>query len=228
MNFGYIHLPREFCFLLKSNMQTSGKGHQYLKKDFWSRPSFQGVLKHACHDMGSAVSFERVINSFGWLGLRDRLAACYLHHQQFGRFPNAPTLHDVEELLSFEKNCSISSLDGHSRSFLLAFYLKMGLFYLKRHYPNEKFSNDWDTVEICELLKHNKVKVERIDWLFLSLLHLKNNLGIEKLKSEISGTGGHNTLINSMGQEDRYNYTKTLMEYGASIGDKDVFINHEV
>ena len=228
MNFGYIHLPREFCFLLQSNMQTTGKGYQYLKKEFWSRPGFQGVLRHACHDMGSSISFEKVINSLGWLGLRDRLAACYLHHQQFGRFPNAPTLHDVEEILAFEKRCSSSTVDGYSRSFLLGFYLKMGLFYFKRHYPHEKFSLNWDTPDIFQALNSGSARVEKIDWLFLSLLHLNKNLNFKLLDENLGLEFGHREVAQKLTQESRYEYTRAMLEYGASIGDRDVFINHEV
>jgi hypothetical protein len=228
MNFGYIHLPREFCFLLQSNMQTSGSGFQYLKKTFWSRPSFQGVLRLACHDMGSSISFERVINSLGWLGLRDRLAACYLHHQQYGRFPKAPTLHDVEEILNFEKKCSSSTVDGLSRPFLLAFYLKMGLLYFQRHYPHEKFVNNWDTPEVFEILKLSKTRVEKIDWLFVSLLHLSKSIDSKRMRETLGQANGHASLVALLSQEKRYEYTRALAEYGASIGDKDVFVNHEV
>jgi len=209
-------------------MQTSGKGFQYLKKEFWSKPSFQGVLRHACHDMGQAISFERVVNSLGWLGLRDRLAAIYLHHQQHGRFPHAPTLLDVEDLLTFEKRCSGSTVDGYSRPFLLAFYLKMGLYYFQRHYPQEKFSNNWDTPEIYEALSLTKSRVEKVDWLFLSLLHLKRSVGGDKLKAEISKSGGYSSLMSSLTKESKYEYTRALIEYGASIGDKEVFNNFEV
>lgn len=209
-------------------MQTSGKGFQYLKKEFWSKPCFQGVLRHACGDLGQSISFERVINSLGWLGLRDRLAASYLHHQQYGRFPHAPTLHDVDDLLSFEKRCSSSTVDGYSRPFLLAFYLKMGLYYFKRHYPQEKFSNNWDTPEIYEVLSLTKSRVEKIDWLFLSLLHLKREIGSEKIKREIVKVDGYSSLMSSLSKESKYEYIRALIEYGASIGDKDVFNNHEV
>ena len=228
MNFGYIHLPREFCFLLQSNMQTSGRGYQYLRKEFWSRPSFQGVLRHACHDMGSAISFERVINSLGWLGLRDRLAATYLHHQQHGKFPQAPTLHDVEDLLSFEKNCEGNTVDGYSRAFLLAFYLKMGLFYFQRHYPTEKFTHNWETPEIYDVISSSKSRVERIDWLFLSLMHLRKSVGAEAIKESLGKYDGYLSLAASLSKEAKYEYTRSLIEYGASIGDKEVFSRQEV
>ena len=127
MYFDYVHLPDEFCTLLKSNMQTTGSGYQFLRKQLWDRPHFQAILKRACADLNGSLSFERIINSLGWLGLRDRLASTYLYHQEFGHFPDVVLLKNIEDILQFEEQLKSQTIDGHGRHFLYCFYIKMNL-----------------------------------------------------------------------------------------------------
>lgn len=228
MAFDYIHLPKEFTFLLRSNMQSSGYGFSYLKKTLWEKPGFNALVFQLCGDLGNQISFEKVTTSLGWLGLRDRLAAAYLYHAEYGVFPSQSNLLPLKEVLDFEDSLKSYSVDGHSRAFLLGFYLKMGIIKEQKKEGEDTGERNLLSKELPIVLEVAGSKVTEVDWLCLSLHYFLKSLGKEKVLESFAAENSFLSLQNQLNEQQKYQMTKGLLAYAASIGDRDALYSHRV
>jgi len=228
MYFNYVHLPEEFCKLLKSNMQTTGPGYQYLRKELWNQPHFQAIVLRACYDMKGKLSFERIINSLGWLGLRDRLASIYLYHQEFGDFPEHVLLKNIDDILLFEEEVKGQTIDGHGRHFLYAFYTKMNLYYIKRTDPTGTYHANLLSKDALDVIKSFSKKTIEVDWLCLAISHFCQYLGQQKVRDILSQGGSYLELSGLLGPPQKFSMNENFLTYAASIRDENPFIFEEV
>jgi|GEM_PF-1978320 hypothetical protein len=226
MAYGYVHLPEEFVTLLQSNMQTSGSGYARLKRDYWQRPHFQSVLSRATADLGNRQSFEQLINTLGWLGLRDRLAAFFLEHQAKGYYPKSFTLESIEDILAFEDEVKSLNLNGYSRAFLIGFYLKMG-HYEEQVAQGKPIQKNIALIsqDVLDVLALAKTRVAQVDWLCLSLHYLIKFRGVDKVKKLIRGGGGYSSLKSELTPQQEFTMMKAFLAYGASIYHNEAFHN---
>jgi hypothetical protein len=224
MYFNYVHMPEEFCLLLKSNMQTTGPGYQILRKNLWDRPQFQAILSRACVDLKGSLSFERIINSLGWLGLRDRLASTYLYHQEHGHFPDIVLLKNIEDILHFEEEIKSQTIDGHGRHFLYAFYIKMNLYYIKRTDPKATYHNRLMSKASLELIKEFSKKTVEVDWLCIVIHHFIEYLGEEKVRSILAQGGAYSQMLEELKPPQKYTMNENFLSYGASVRDEAPFV----
>lgn len=229
MAYGYVHLPEEFTSLLQMNMQTSGEGYAHLKRNCWPAPQFQSVACRASKDLGHNMSFEQTINTLGWLGLRDRMAAYYLNHQFHGHYPETTTLELLEDILEFEEAVKNISLNGYSRAFLFGFYLKMGYFEeqnMSGKTPNKQMKLISD--DIIEVLNLVEKRIIPLDWLCLSLHYLLKFRGKEKVLKLLRAGGGFESLKSEISPQEEFLMTKAFLAYGASIYQQEAFYNPTV
>lgn len=234
----YVNLPREFIILLQSNMQTSGHGYALLRKSLWSSASFQSMIARTCSDIDGNLSFEKIINSLGWLGLRDRFANAYLHYQKFGRFPQAPTLELVEDILDFESKLKGNTVDGYGRAFLFGFYKKMNYFKEESQLTsiNGSLKNTRQeglpfkiiSDDSYKLLGIMKSRCAFIDWLCLAVDSTCEFHGFERVHKLISSGGGFASLRHGLDKKQEYLLMRRFLSYGASIQHMDVFYNPTV
>jgi hypothetical protein len=224
----YVSLPQEFTFLLQSNMQTTGAGYSELKKSLWGKPSFQSMLVRTCLDIDSNLSFEKIITSLGWLGLRDRMAASYIHYQKYGVYPQSPSLDLIEDILSFENKVKGKTVDGYSRSFLYGFYKKMTA--LKEQKNTRQVNPDFSIVPqgVQNLLGLVKTRTAFIDWLCLTLESACEVHGEERVKKLIEAGGGFASMRQGLSRDQDYQLMRRYLSYGASIQHMDVFYNPTV
>lgn len=228
MYFDYVHLPDDFCLLLKSNMQTTGAGYQYLRKNLWDRPQFQAILSRACADINGTLSFERIINSLGWYGLRDRLASTYLYHQEFGYFPDQVLLKNIEDILHFEEQVKLQTIDGHGRHFLYAFYIKMNLYYIKRTNPKGTYHNNLMSKSSLDIIKSFSKRSVEIDWLCITIHHFCEFIGEEKVAAVLESGGSYKELYENLSSQQRYTMNENFLSYASSINDEGPFTFAEV
>lgn len=228
MYFNYVHLPQDFCNLLKSDMQTTGAGHQFLRKQLWDRPHFQAVLLRACYDLKGRPSFERMIHSLGWLGLRDRLASIYLYHQEFGYFPDRVMLENIDDLLVFEEEVKGQTINGYGRHFLYAFYIKMNLYYIKRTDPKGTYHNNLLSKDAVDVVKSFSKKAIEVDWLCLAITHFTEYLGQQKLRDILSQGGAYQELYALLSPPQKYSMNENFLSYAISIKDDNPFIFEQV
>lgn len=223
MYFNYVELPSDFCTLLKSNMQTTGSGYQFLRKQLWDRPNFQAILHRACYDLKGSLSFERIINSLGWLGLRDRLASTYLYHQEYGHFPDRVLLKNIEDILIFEEEVKGQTIDGYGRHFLYAFYIKMNLYYIKRTDPKKTYHHELMAPEALSIVKTFSKKAIELDWLCMTIDHFTELLGEIKVRDILSKGGSYSELYMLLMEAQRYSINENFLTYGSSIKDENPF-----
>ena len=228
MYFDYVHMPDEFCTLLKSNMQTTGSGYQFLRKNLWDKPHFQAILSRACADIKGSLSFERIINSLGWYGLRDRLASTYLYHQEHGYYPDIVLLKNIEDILHFEEEIKNQTLEGYGRHFLYAFYIKMNLYYIKRTNPKGTYHNHLMSKSSIEVVKSFSRKTIDIDWLCMSIHHFVEYLGEEKLRQVLAEGGSYKELYKLLSEPQRYSINENFLSYASSIRDDSPFLFAQV
>ncbi len=229
MAYGYVFLPLEFTSLLQMNMQTSGEGYNLLKRHFWYLPQFQSIASRATADLGIKMSFEQTINTLGWLGLRDRMAAYYLKHQLQGYYSETTTLELIEDILELEERLKNIGLSGYSRAFLFGFYLKMGYFEEKmRSGVVAKKNMALISDDVFEALSLVEKRVIGIDWLCLSLHYLLKSCGKEKVLKHLKKGGGFESLKSELSPQDEFLMTKAFLAYGASINHQEAFFNPTV
>lgn len=223
MTYGYVWLPPDFIFLLQTDMQASGYGFGYLKKTLWNQPHFQSVYLRATRDLDLGTSFEKAINSLGWLGVRDRLCAQYLHHQRVGKYPHTPDLSLVQDILKFEEKVAPKTTQGHSRAYLLAFYLSMEQHSRKNNVHPVSELNRFLDPNLLELLQGIKTKTMDIDWLLLSLHYFLKLLDKERVKKLVLGSGNFMALRESLTKQQKYEFYRAMLSYGASIQNGEHF-----
>ncbi len=228
MYFNYVELPADFCNLLKSNMQTTGEGYQILRKKLWDRPHFQAIVARACYDLKGPHTFERIINSLGWLGLRDRLASTYLYHQEHGHFPDRVLLKNIEDILLFEEQLKGQTIDGHGRHFLYAFYTKMNLYYIKRTDPKGTYHSHLISKDSLAIIKGFTKKAVEVDWLCLSIHHLCELLGPQKVRDVLSQGGSYMELFSLLSDSQRYTMNENFLTYATSIKDENPYTFSQV
>ncbi len=225
MDIRYINLPEDFTVLLQSNMQSSGNGFAYLKKSLWNTASFQSLVSRSCRDLDENLTFEKLITSLGWYGLRDRLAGTYLYHQKHGVFPDGPTIDLVSDILELEDLVKDQTVDGYNRAFLLGFYFKMSLLSDKKNTHSSTEQQTLVPSDVLELLKLVKTKTAHIDWLCLSLMKACGVHGKDRVLKLLTGGGGFASLRSSMNDDQEYQFVRSMLAYGASIGHHEVFHN---
>ena len=205
-------------------MQTTGSGYQYLRKQLWDRPHFQAILNRACADIKGSLSFERIINSLGWLGLRDRLASVYLYHQEYGHFPDMVLLKNIEDILHFEEQVKGQTLDGHGRHFLYAFYIKMNLYYIKRTNPKATYHNHLMSKDSIEVIRTFSKKTIEVDWLCMTIHHFVDALGPQNVRDILGAGGTYRDLYSKLDAQQKYSMNENFLSYGSSIKDEAPFV----
>lgn len=228
MAYGYVWLPSDFVFLLQSDMQASGHGFRHLKKDLWNKPHFQSVYLRATRDLDLGLQFEKAINSLGWLGIRDRLASLYLYHQKHGQFSNGADLSLVKDLIQFEEKISSKTTQGHSKAFLLGFYLTMEQYTRKSNVQPVNELSRFLTSDMVDLLNAIKTRTMDIDWLLLSLHYLLKFIEPERVKKLVLNSGNFLALRESLTDKQKYEFYRGMLSYGASIQNGEHFCDGRV
>lgn len=228
MTYGYVWLPSDFIFLLQNDMQTTGYGFNHLKKNLWYKPQFQSILLRATKDLEIKGNFEKAMNSLGWLGIRDRICCLYLHHKKFGSFPDFPDLSTLKSLLEFEDKVSFKTTHGQSRTFLLGFYILMYQGKESSSIFNEQELNIFMSKELLSLLKKMNTKSRNLDWLILSLHYFLKFLDPEKIERLFSEKDCFNNLKNCLSEQDKYNFFRGMLSYGASIQNTEYFCHKSI
>lgn len=221
----YTHLPLPFVQILASNMQAGGKAFQRLRQHFEENPDLKFLLTRAVKDVDPEARLERVINSIGWLGLRDRIAAMYLQRKQLGQYPFIPDINLAKDLNLFEQRTKDYCVDGYGRAYLFAFYFKMTMFEAIETGQQNSVSEEFVTKNILDLLKLAKAKVIHIDWLLIILQHFNLSWGEEVVRQKLQAKASWKDLYSLLNSVQQKNLIENLLAYGASIGETELFVS---
>lgn len=212
-----------------------------LKTESANRPDF--VVKTAHSVRGLTIMLERsfaefdefnrgldkIVQSLGWPHFRDRLASLYVYKMQHGPYPAKTDMSMVESIKTFESKLDFVEVNGLSRLFLLAFYLK--LMNIQRGQENQE-SHDFellnsDLVNVLSL-NQSRAKSDRPDWLVLMTWHFVEALGVQKITELLKAKTSYDEIYNQLSSQQKKWMTKNLLAYGLSINEEDVFTFEKV
>ncbi|MBI2522445.1 MAG: hypothetical protein HYV97_18640 [Bdellovibrio sp.] len=229
----YIHLPQYYTKLLMSNSHSNPDFFYQTIQYIYDTPVLIGLTRAFLFDNASKIPLDAQLKAMGWLGVRDRLALIFLERERSGRFclPTDESRNALGEILEFEKRVRDISVEGYSRSFLLAFYLKM--IQLRQKTNDKGIEKLFGTLPrpLVQMLLEVKSRAIRIDWLFLFCLHLYQYRGPEKFKVLIKSNdlqrGMHGVVFSKVWPSNEEQLAdeiiRNLLRYGSSIGEQDFF-----
>jgi hypothetical protein len=224
--FPAIHLPDHFTRLLCINMQSTDQNIKNLPGYFEDNPTMNALAAKAFVDIDEKGNIKNIVKFIGWHGMRDRLAALYLYYKLHGYFPNMRSgelpIKFYHELIEFEQKFMKFTVEGYSRSYLLAFYLKMA------HIEDKKSGDelplfDLFDEEMIEYLALAKAKSIKVDYLLLQLFHFSQFLGKENLIKHLKNGDRYEEIYALMSAQQQQVYIKNFLAYGFSINEDSSF-----
>ncbi|MDC1174800.1 hypothetical protein OAT67_05375 [Bacteriovoracaceae bacterium] len=218
----FVNLPDAFTYLLRSNMQSSGKTYSGLRSYLNVNKGLKGIIEKSFKDIDRDCRFDRIINSLGWLGLRDRLAAIFLEHLHHGFFPHEVSLVQISPVLNFENKLKNSNIEGFSRAFMLGFYLSFVY-----HENVKDILDELVDDKVLEFLKNDCKKNQKLDVFLISLYYFRQFLGDDIFKLLRQGTSYQEIFFN-LGENEQRIMTKNLLGYKASINEDDLFVDQTI
>ncbi|MCP4912007.1 MAG: hypothetical protein GY909_02720 [Oligoflexia bacterium] len=218
----FVNLPDDFTYLLRSNMQTSGRVFSGLKSYLNDRKGIKGIIECSFKDIDKDCRFDRIINSLGWLGLRDRLAAIYLAHFHEGHFPHQVTLESITDILDFETKLKEYSLEGFSRLFLLGWYLSF--------IYDQDTRKTLDTIvdsKVLSFLKKNCNRNQYLDIFLINLYYFREFLGDDIFKFLEQGYS-YQDIFSNLSESQQHIMTKNILAYKASLNESEFIVEETI
>lgn len=217
-----IPLPQDFVSLLKTNMNFTIDTVGNVKGLIFNSPNLRGMVERFFSDIDRKRRVDIILNSLGWVGLRDRLASLYLAKFETNEFPHTADLKMIKDLEVFEEKTRMGAVEGFSRHFLLAFYLKAAAL------ESQKGEDVLDfrlPAAIYSHLRFIKAKCIKIDWLILALYHFDSYLGTEHVERALrSSPGAYHQLYELLSGEQRAEMTSNMLSYSFSIDEMETVI----
>jgi hypothetical protein len=222
INYSFCPLPQSFVRLLATELwPTGGQGSAGLKNLITADRSLHMVLLRSFHDIDPASRIDRITSALGWQGLRDRFAGAYLEHRRTGQFPTCIRSEVLSDVLAFERLLKPYAIEGRSRTFLLGFYLKM----LKLDQSREGQSGEEIVIDdsVVDLLSLSRSKVIKVDWALISMHLIASAIGVSDLRKMLVSNASHTEILGTLSQSEKVSYAKSLLAYGASLGEMEMF-----
>jgi hypothetical protein len=213
-------MPAEFCGILKTNFGNLKDPHQYILDQFSGNKALKMMLFGRFKIVKDSMSLEEIYQSFGWKLFRDQLTAIYLYRYEYKNYPVSLDIIELDQIVQFEEKFYPYSLLHDSRSFLLAFYLKMAEITFWKYSGGAKIDLISSAETVFSLMENVKTKNPRIDWLILSLWHFQEYYGDEKLLSMLDTNDfNYKSLYSGLDKKYQTIMTSNLIQYGLSVGD---------
>ncbi|MBF0297960.1 MAG: hypothetical protein HQK51_04530 [Oligoflexia bacterium] len=252
-----VLLPPEFSKLLQFNL------HQFDKMDgldsIYDKIDLSIHTKIIIEKFFQHITGKRGVHNFlrylGWINFRDRFGSVYLYFMLYDRYPEVTDTELVKDILDLENKLAKYSVDGHSRSFLLFYYLKMASIHILKNKIFDQEQSETEKIseqitesfiipdEIYQLLDYSEIKTWYIDWVVLILWHFNSYLGKDKMREllfkkdstdskESKDFGGDKIKFNYQNfysiltGDQKKEFASNMLAYGHSIGVKDIFFEH--
>ncbi len=222
----HVILPGEFIRLLKSNLPANTTSSVLFDV---IRPftATYLVLEKTFKEFDDGRGLEKTVNALGWQNFRDRVGSLYVYKAKYGHFPSVTDMDLVEDIKVIENRFVNNSIHGYSRLFLLGLYLKLANIKIKES-GSQKFSEILIPDELESLLNLSRVNSEKIDWLILITMHLRQGLGDQVLLNHLIRGTKFQELYHLLSMDDKKDMLSNLLSYGASIQDQDFFLYDKV
>lgn len=220
----FTNLPKDFCWLLQHDMQAGSKGFAFFKKTIWNKPGTQFIIRISCEELfnrDGLLTFDNAINNLGWLGIRDRIAACFIHYQIFGKYPNKAPLDLIQDIVEIENICKSKMVSGNNRVFLYAFYKKMSFYDKTRQ--NRNVGANYINPKAIDIITKASSKITEIDWLFLLIEILLRTLESDEILRKLNDGAGLPDLLDLIDEKEQRRFFESSLAYGASTSQMDIF-----
>lgn len=204
-------------------MQSGEDNFSNLAAYISSIPSFNALVQRCFLDVDEKGRIGTIVKSLGWYGFRNRMTAIFLEYQLTGDFPIKPNLELCHELTALEDSVKSQTVEGFSRAFLMAFYLKA-----HRYKDNNQFMEGFNWRDVLSHFSHTKARVVKVDWLLFVIMHLHFYLGRETLKEILKGTPSYEDLYNRLDEKQKRQYSMNALSYGASINEAEFFYQSRI
>lgn len=225
LSYPNVDMPDAFTFLLRSNMQSSGKVFTQLQLYVARKPELNALVTRCFRGIDPELRVEAIIKSLGWHGFRDHLAALYIERARLGYYPKKLDAGAVQEIIHFEEKLKDHTVQGHSRAFLLGFYLKLLLLSTSQKEPTAKLHDLLIRDEVVAHLEYARGRSIKIDFVLLILQHLNQFLGKEELSKNLRAQKTYEELYQKLTTNQKQVVVRNLLAYGSSIGENDIFLD---
>ncbi|MCM2349081.1 MAG: hypothetical protein NDI69_03610 [Bacteriovoracaceae bacterium] len=222
----HVLLPAEYVSLLKANLAvvpTPAPIFDVIRPN----QALYMTLENAFKDFDDGRGLEKTMMALGWPNFRDRMGSIYIYKKIYGHYPVSTSMELMEEIKLLEQRFFNHSVHGHSRLFLLGFYLKMANFQIQ-HRENNQFLEIKIPEEISPLLKLSQGRSEKVDWLILILTHFLHALGDKLVINALMTGKKFEDLYELITPDRRKMMFENLLAYGASINEPDVFLYEKI
>lgn len=213
-----LSLPDDFTHLLKIDIHKKGSLINYLNSYILDKPSLYALVEKYLAKNTKSEGLEDFFHSTSWYNLRAKIASIYIGYKEEGNWPKRINPSYVDELLLFEEKIKKYSVDGYSRGFLFAFYLKMVQVHSKK-------TNSFFPLSIIKLLPLTKSKSIKIDWLLLILFKFQQFFGEEKLIEKLKMGIPFEKNFGSLSSDQKEDFFNEGLSYAYSINDKETLLN---
>ncbi len=224
LSYPNVVMPDAFTYLLRSNMQSSGKVFTQLQIYVARHADLSAIVARCFKGIDPELRVDGIIKSLGWHGFRDHLAALYIERARLGHYPKKLDTTPVSEIIRFEENLKDYTVQGHSRAFLLAFYLKLMLLDQNSSTPEAKLEDLLVRDEVVSHLNLAKGRSVKIDYALLAIQHFDHFFGHQKLSDYLKRQKTYSDMYQLLTSEQKNCFTKNLLAYGSSIGESEVYL----
>jgi hypothetical protein len=224
----FVKMPQEFITLLKSNLSVTPSSPAPIFDVIRPNPALYRVLEVAFAEFDDGRGIEKLMLALGWPNFRDRMASVFIYKSLFGDYPSKTSMELIEDLKQIEQDFSDHSVHGYSRIFMLGFYFKLANFKIRSRPEFAKNQEINIDPGIPSILKLSQGRTEKLDWLYLIVIHLVQALGHEKVKKAIGEGRKLEELYAELEREQREQMLHNLLAYGASINEPDIFLYEKV
>ena len=223
----YVILPLEFITLLKRNLSVVSSADQIFDILRLNKALYH-VLENSFKDLDDGRGLPKTMMALGWHNFRNRVASLYIYKAIYGQYPAKTDLHLVSDLIEFETKFRDQSVQSHSRTFMLAFYLKLAQIHIQQIENNKFLEMNFPTDQILGMLKVSQGRSDKADFLILLTMHLLTNLGEKTLAHSLIAGKNFNQVYELMTPESRKLLHDSLLSYCASIGESENFLYEKV
>ena len=226
LNLPYVSLPDYYTQLLSIEIQASSQVNLKLERFIAEHPEMSALIKRIFRDVDPEGYVGNILAKVGWVGIRNRLACAYLERELTGKYPEVVNLNLIHEVIELDNSLKSYSANGFQRGFLIGFYAKMTAINLKKIQDKAEFSPLLIGQKVLDLMSFSKGRQERVDWLFLQLVHYESYLGLTRLKSLLEIGSNYDGLYQLLSASEQNQMMQNYINYGSSINDSTMFVKN--
>ncbi len=225
-----VKMPDYFTRLLRGNMQPAGELFRSLAWYVQEHSALEALVHYSFADIDPKGRVDYFIKNLGWLGFRNRLCSVFLFYAEHSFFPSFTTTDSVDRIAKLEEMYKTIQVPNYSRVFLLAFYLEL----LSRQKSAVRPSPQTiPTIGMIEKLyplfgKYSQSKVVKLDIVILVLLHLVAALGVSEVDRLMDQGLSYDLIVEKMPVSAQEQMIANLLNYGASVGEEEIFCSRMV